>query len=147
MFSCTKLDIEEIICFFPERVESKIVNNRHTFEFITLYESTKVLKLSIIFVNNLSKCLVHLSKGILSSKEISVLFAEPKEIIEGYTKSTISIGSKEYIVYKNDINTLIYYAEWNIISYYMTTVMDDFRYHDNLRFILFTGESKTLPKR
>ncbi len=81
---------------------------------------------------------------ILSSKEISVLFAEPKEIIEGYTKSTISIDGKEYIVYKNDINTLIYGTNihtnedhWykydekeNTIQIFDTTILDELKAKD-----------------
>jgi len=43
------------------------------------------------------------------------------------------------ILGETDIDTLIYYAEWNIISYYMTKVMDDFSkpFNDFINYLLY----------
>jgi len=39
---------------------------------------------------------------LLTTKGLSVEFKEPKEVLDGYTKTTIKIGDKEYTVYQND---------------------------------------------
>lgn len=38
---------------------------------------------------------------LLTTKGLTVKFKEPKEIIDGYTKTTIKIGDKEYTAYQN----------------------------------------------
>lgn len=45
---------------------------------------------------------------IFNSNKITVIFSEPKEVLTGYSKTTVLVNSKEYTAYKNDNTILIY---------------------------------------
>ena len=78
---------------------------------------------------------------LLTSKGLTIEFKEPTEVLEGYTKTSLKIGEKEYTVYQNkytnyaliygtnidtkEDNWYLYNIKENSIQTYMKDVIDD----------------------